>query len=172
MPIILGGTAIRLEFLEDGVLTNTFVIDEYESAVTHQYCALLGTQQVDFVFNEASSHSHGWFGSTNFTLAHITDSGTATIGTGGGTGSNTQVFNFSGSTYVDGDIFFSESAPFTNGLATGGTDCDDTDATIGSTAFDADCDGVALGYDCDDEDSSVGADDLDGDGFSQLYRRL
>jgi hypothetical protein len=50
------------------------------------------------------------------------------------------------------------------------TDCDDTDGDLGSSMYDADCDGFQLDVDCDDEDSSVypGAletfyDGVDGD---------
>ena len=46
------------------------------------------------------------------------------------------------------------------------TDCDDTDGGLGSSMYDADCDGFQLDVDCDDDDSSVypGATDTDYDG--------
>ena len=138
----LGWDGNTIGVLEDGVMTETFTIDTNSSSVTHQHCASLSTQQVDFVFNEASIHNYEWFGSTGFTLRHQTDQGMSTIGTGGGSGSTVQTFSFDGGSFGDGEVFFSETAPFQNGLSTGGTDCDDTDPSVGSNVLDADCDGV------------------------------
>ena len=47
-------------------------------------------------------------------------------------------------------------------------DCDDSDASIGSSSNDADCDGVATSDDCDDNDSAVGSslNDSDCDGVT------
>ena len=78
----------------------------------------------------------------------------STIGTGGGSGSTVQTFSFDGGSFGDGEVFFSETAPFQNGLSTGGTDCDDTDSSLGSQSLDADCDGVPTSIDCDDTDPS------------------
>ena len=51
-----------------------------------------------------------------------------------------------------------------------GTDCDDTDASVGSILYDADCDGVLTADDCDDNDNTDAllSGDCDGMASQQL----
>jgi hypothetical protein len=83
---------------------------------------------------------------------------------GEGTGSSDMIWE--GTTFTDGDTFFTMD-PSTLGMTiglTGGSDCDDADA---STFGDNDGDGATYcTTDCDDSDPALNADDLDGDGFS------
>ncbi|MCB9290594.1 MAG: putative metal-binding motif-containing protein [Lewinellaceae bacterium] len=53
------------------------------------------------------------------------------------------------------------------GFVADNTDCDDTDASLGSTANDMDCDGVPTAEDCNDNDPALGssANDMDCDGI-------
>jgi hypothetical protein len=110
---------------------------------------------VEFGFNDGNFNSE-----VEFT---ISDAGTGVVlGMGEGTGSNDVIWN--GTTFTDGDVFYDIADVSAIEVLTGGSDCDDADAT---TFGDDDGDGATYcTTDCDDNDATLNTDDLDGDGFS------
>jgi hypothetical protein len=152
----------QIEIYEDGVLTGTYANENLDGTTgsetqTVQHCFDSATAAVDFVFIDGSFNSE-----VEFIIMDGAD-GTE-LGMGEGTGSSDMIWE--GTTFTDGDTFFTMD-PSTLGMTiglTGGSDCDDADA---STFGDNDGDGATYcTTDCDDSDPALNADDLDGDGFS------
>ena len=110
---------------------------------------------VEFGFVDGS-----WNYEISFTIADATTGNV--FGAGQGTGSYD--VDWEGTTFTDGDIFYSIADVTAVEMLTGGSDCDDTDA---STFGDDDGDGYTYcTTDCDDTDATLNGDDLDMDGYS------
>ena len=151
-----------IEVYEDGVLTDTYANENLDGTTgsetqTVQHCVDSATAAVDFVFIDGSYNSE-----VEFIIMDSAD-GTA-LGMGEGAGTTDLIWE--GTTFTDGDTFYSMD-PSTLGVTvglTGGSDCDDADAT---TFGDDDGDGATYcTTDCDDADATLNADDLDMDGYS------
>ena len=148
-----GWNGNAIEIYEDGVLTGTYANDSsYDANVAHteQHCFDSATTNIDFVFVDGAFNSE-----VDFTIMDAADG--SVLGMGEGSGSYDIIWE--GTTFTDGDTFLNIS-----GL-TGGSDCDDADAT---TFGDDDGDGYTYcTNDCDDTDAALnpGAD-ADADGYS------
>ena len=155
--------------LEDGVETAAYYSTaQYpDTSVDYIHCVDASVNQFDVVFNAVSGNGpSGTATGSSFGLYYQTDSGDVSIGNGYISGANT--FIYESTTATSGSPFFTESAPLPYAVSqNAGTDCDDTDANIGSNAFDADCDGVSTADDCDDSDPNntmINTYDADCDG--------
>ena len=147
-----GWNGNSIDIYEDGMMTASYANSaSYGANEIHseQHCIDSAASDVQFVFVDGSFNSE-----VEFT---ITDAATGTVlGMGEGSGSDDVIWE--GTTFTDGDTFYHE----TN--LTGGSDCDDADAT---TFGDDDGDGATYcTTDCDDADATLNADDLDMDGYS------
>jgi len=147
-----GWNGNAIDIYEDGMMTASYSNNaSYGANEIHseQHCIDTAASDVQFVFVDGSFNSE-----VEFT---ITDAATGTV-LGMGEGSGTYDVIWEGTTFTDGDTFYHE----TN--LTGGSDCDDADAT---TFGDDDGDGATYcTTDCDDTDATLNADDLDMDGYS------
>jgi hypothetical protein len=143
---------------EDGVVTGTYANDStYSGGAVHTevHCFDSGTVAVDFQFEDGSYNSEVFLALSN------ADTGEA-IGIGQGAGSYD--FIWEGTTFTDGDVFYSVADVNAIVGLTGGSDCDDSDAT---TYGDDDGDGyMSCLDDCDDTDAALNPGvDNDADGF-------
>ncbi len=136
----------------DGISNNTSTGGETQ---TVQHCVDSATTMVEFGFNDGSFNTE-----VEFT---ISDSNTGIVlGMGEGTGTTDVIWE--GTTFTDGDVFYDIADVTAVEMLTGGSDCDDADA---STFGDDDGDGYTYcTTDCDDADATLNGDDLDGDGYS------
>jgi len=152
-----------IEVYEDGTLTTTYANENLDGTTgsetqTVQHCFDSTVASVDFVFIDGSFNSE-----VEFTIMDAADG--SVLGMGEGTGTYDIIWE--GTTFTDGDTFWTldpTTLGETMGL-TGGSDCDDADAT---TFGDADGDGYTYCTDdCDDTDAALnpGAD-ADADGYS------
>ena len=123
-----GWNGNAIEIYEDSVLTGTYanvdadgVDNESEGGETQweQHCLDSATTTVDFVFVD------GYYNADVIFNIYFDDGGMG-IFDDGGYGQDPYDFYFDGMTYGDGETFYSTSTP----IGYGGTDSDDTDATV------------------------------------------
>ena len=132
-----GWNGNAIEIYEDGSFVQSVTLVSGASG-TEQYCPSSGAQMTEWYFEDGMYNSEVSF--------EVEDTAGTVLATGAGTGTSSLEVN--GVTYSDGDMVFSYSLV--------GTDCDDTDATINTSATEVWYDGVD--QDCD------GANDYDQDG--------
>jgi len=151
----------EIEVYENGTLTGTYANEDLDGSgwsstpggetQTVQHCFDSATTAVELVFVDGAFNSE-----VEFT---ISDAASGTV-IGMGEGSGTSDIIWEGTTFTDGDTFFTN--------LTGGTDCDDSAATgsnIGAT--DEDEDGaIDCVNDCDPDDADLNQSDVDGDGYT------
>jgi hypothetical protein len=152
-----------IEVYEDGTLTTTYANENLDGTTgsetqTVQHCFDSTVASVDFVFIDGSYNSE-----VEFIIMDAADG--SVLGMGEGTG--TTSLEWEGTTFTDGDTFWTldpTTLGETMGL-TGGSDCDDADAT---TFGDDDGDGYTYcTTDCDDTDAALNpGTDADADGYS------
>jgi hypothetical protein len=150
-----GWNGNEIEVYEDHMLTGTYANQDLDGSSfgvetqTEQHCIDSSASHVDFVFVDGSFTTEISFS--------ISDASDGTV-LGSATGSGTYDIIWEGTTFTDGDSFYTETQ------LTGGSDCDDADA---ATFGDDDGDGYTFcTVDCDDTDTTLNGDDLDGDGYS------
>ena len=160
-----GWNGNAIEVYEDGVLTGTYANENLDGinnnsstggeTTTDQHCFDANTAQVDLVFVDGQYNTEVEFA--------LYDADTGEI-LGFGEGANTEDLIWEGTTYVDGETFWNFD-PSAIAQLSGGTDCDDTDA---SYTGDEDGDGAAVCIDdCDDSNAALSPNiDVDQDGFS------
>ena len=161
-----GWNGNQIEVYEDGALTGTYENQNLDGASNWssggetqvlQHCFDSATVSVDFVFVDGLYN-------TEVQFAIMDGADETVLGAGEGSGSTDIIWE--GTTFTDGDTFYTVD-PTTLGETmgmTGGSDCDDDDAT---TFGDDDGDGYTYcTVDCDDTDIALNGDDFDGDGYS------
>ncbi len=160
-----GWNGNEIDVYEDGALTGTYANENLDGVnnntatggetTTDQHCIDSSTALVELVFIDGQYNTE-----VEFTLYNASDD--SVLGFGEGAGTTDLIWE--GTTFIDGETFFSFD-PNALPVMTGGTDCDDTDGTYHG---DDDGDGHAACLDdCDDTDASLNPSiDDDGDGFS------
>ena len=157
-----GWNGNAIELYEDGVLTGTYANANLDGNAgcstglcveiqTVEHCMIEDTEMVELKFIDGSYN-------TEVQFAIYTNDGLTLLGSGNGSGSTNLIYD--GTTYTNGDIFWSGTE-----ILSGGIDCDDADA---NAIGDVDGDGhTYCTTDCDDGNPSVNANvDADNDGFS------
>lgn len=122
----------RIEVNENGTLVASYFPNPSypDDTEIFLHCAADSTTTIDFVFSAVSgSGPQGYFGDTSIRLFHQTSQGNIPIGQGYGSGESS--FFFQGNPISNGVSFYSESAPFAQGVSiNGGSDIDDSDPTV------------------------------------------
>ena len=163
-----GGETAQIDVYEDGTLVASYYnqnldgVSNYSTGgetQTETHCLDTATTSVDFVWNDPVGSSN-YNSEIEFT---ISDSNGYMSSFYEGTGSY-DIEDEDGNSWTDGETFMSIADVSAVPVLTGGSDCNDDDAT---TFGDDDGDGATYcTTDCDDSDATLNADDLDMDGYS------
>ena len=117
-----GWNGNEIEVFEDGASVGTYAncLRLLRRKIQLKPTALMQPRaSIDFVFNDGAGYSYNY--EIDFYLYY--DDGADGVLVGMGEGSGQTDFDWDGTTYVDGDTFYSDSNP----LQYGGSDSDDSD---------------------------------------------
>ena len=137
----------EIEIFENSISVGTYTNDDSQgSSHEETYCFDPATVSLDFMF-----HTGSYLSEVSFNLYYDDGGSGIVVGAGQGTSNH---FVFEGTSYADGDIFYSVNLPVY--LEPTGSDCDDSDPNI-HPGIDGDSDGYSICHDCNDSNGSINA---------------